>query len=80
MSNAEIVAADIQSVSSLEAVQLLLARLGYDVSDPVEQTAVSLGVRRGSGTPSARLTALRPNGRELASIRRWRCIGSRSIR
>lgn len=44
MSNAEIVAADIQSVSSLEAVQLLLARLGYDVSDPVEQTAASLGV------------------------------------
>lgn len=35
---------DIQAASSFEGVQQLLARLGYDVSEPVTQTAASLGV------------------------------------
>src|SRR5437588_12896930 len=35
--------ADIQAASSLPGIQQFLGRLGYDVSEPVEQTAASLG-------------------------------------
>ena len=37
---------DVQATSSPEGVQQLLARLGYDTSQPVDQTAASLGVAR----------------------------------
>ena len=44
MRNGEITAGDVQAASSLDGLRQLLAHLGYDVSDRVDQTAASLGV------------------------------------
>ncbi len=44
MPNGETTAADVQSLSGPEELRRFLGILGYDVSDPVEQTAASLGV------------------------------------
>jgi hypothetical protein len=44
MAQGQITAADIQAVSDGAGVSQLLAKLGYDVSDPAEQTAAGLGV------------------------------------
>ena len=44
MPNGEITAADVQALSGPEELRRFLGTLGYDVSDPVEQTAASLGV------------------------------------
>src|SRR4051812_24059504 len=44
MAQGHVTAADIQAASDPEGVARLLARLGYDVSEPAEQTAVGLGV------------------------------------
>ena len=44
MPNGEITASDVQSLSGPDELRRFLGTLGYDVSDPVEQTAASLGV------------------------------------
>lgn len=44
MPEREIKAADVQWLSRPEELRRLFGTLGYDVSDPVEQTVASLGV------------------------------------
>lgn len=44
MADGELTVQDVQAASSLEGVRDLLARLDYDVSEPVHQTGASLGI------------------------------------
>lgn len=44
MRNGEITTSDMQAASSLEGLRQLVARLGYDASDPIDQTGASLGI------------------------------------
>lgn len=44
MRNGEITPSDVRAASSLDGSRQLLASLGYDVSDPIDQTAASLGI------------------------------------
>lgn len=44
MPNGDMTTGDVQTASSPGGLQQFLARLGYNVSDPVDQTAASLGI------------------------------------
>ncbi len=75
MPNGEITAADVQSLSGPDELRRFLGTLGYDVSDPVEQTAASLSIAervqhaisQAHRVAAERLSVLRSSFRKRAS-------------